>query len=736
VLSGQGQTLLVSVEPRIGKTRLVQELVTQVRVAGNTALEGACYAEGGGPYAPFAQILRRAFRDGAADHIDLPVFVRADLLTVAPALRMQFPDLPPNPPLDPQSEQQRLFESVLTFCNALSDRAPLSLVLEDAHWADSSSLSLLRHLARRTRRRRVMLVATYREVEVDEASPFRQVLLDLNRERLATRLKLRRLGREGTEEMLAALFDEEITPEFLEGIYTETEGNPFFVEEVCKALVESGELYYADGRWHRPAVMEELEIPQSVRVAVQSRVRKLPETARETLHLAAVVGREFDFDTLFEAGDMVEDEVISALESAERAQLIEELREEGGVAFTFAHALIPGALYEGVSTLRRRRMHRRVAAAVNAVHPDDLEGLAYHWAKAGDHECARGYYLQAGDRARSLAALDDAAAHYGAALERWPTNDQAGRAETLRKLGECQWVTGDSQNALETFGACYALFKESGDDLGAGAVQRLIGRIYWEQGDREMSLRHYHRALEILEDGPESVELARAVSAISQMHMLASEFDQAVAWGERALILAERLGAEDVTVHALNNIGTSLVKSDLERGIMMLKDSLRRALALGLPGDVCRAYNNLGELQLWRHRYEEARATLEDLHTYALRVHVPLYVGSALVWLTKLDWLTGDWDSAITRRQQLLAWVAESPVTAVPGIWASTVLGCMYNDLGQAEEARAELERGLPKARSAAELQTTVPQLGQLARAYAILGLDSETMDLVAELVG
>jgi tetratricopeptide (TPR) repeat protein len=735
VLSGQGQTLLVSGEPGIGKTRLVQELVTQGRVAGSWALEGACYAEGGGPYAPFAQILRRACSDGIVDELDLPQFVLADLLTVAPALRMQFPDLPPNPPLDPQSEQQRLFESVVTFFTALSERAPLSLVLEDAHWADNSSLSLLRHLARRTRRRRVLIVATYREVELDDTSPFRQVLLDLNRERLATRLKLGRLGREGTGEMLAALFDEEITPEFLDGIYTETEGNPFFIEEVCKALVESGELYYADGRWHRPVLMEELEIPQSVRVAIQSRVGKLPEAAQGTLQLAAVLGREFDFHTLLEAGDLVEDGVISALESAERAQLIEELKEADGVVFTFAHALIPGTLYESLSTLRRRRLHSRVASAIESVDPNDSEGLAYHWDKAGDHERARTYYLQAGDRARELVALEDAAGHYRAALERWPNDKQAVRAETLRKLGECQWVTGELQNALETYQACHGLLKEIGDDLGAGAAQRLIGRIYWEIGDREMSLRHYHQALDILEDGPESVELARAVSAISQMHMLASEYDQAVAWGERALALAERLGAEDVMVHALNNIGTSLIRRDHERGGAMLEDSLRRALALGLTYEVCRAYNNLGESLLLIDRYSEARVTLEELHTYALRVHALLYVGSASVYLAELDWLTGEWAFALSRRQQILEWIAESPVTAVPGIWASTWLGWLHNDLGQAEAAREELERGLPKARGAAELQTTVPHLGQLARTYAILGMDSEAARLLPEMV-
>jgi predicted ATPase len=221
-LSGQGQMLLISGEPGIGKTRLVRELVTQAKVLGGRALMGASYAEGGTPYAAFKQIIRQVLRGDSDDGFDgsttrlssskselaevLPEFVLADLLTLAPELRPHYPDVPANPSLDSQAEQHRLYENVVAFFAALSERAPLMLVLEDVHWADSGTLALLRHLARRTRRGRLLIVATYREVELDEARPFHEVLLDLHRERLATRLKLPRLEREQTRELLTVLF--------------------------------------------------------------------------------------------------------------------------------------------------------------------------------------------------------------------------------------------------------------------------------------------------------------------------------------------------------------------------------------------------------------------------------------------------------------------------------------------------------------------------------------------------
>ena len=245
------------------------------------------------------------------------------------------------------------------------------LVLDDAHWADSGSLSMLRHLARRLRHKRVLLMATYREVELDEARPFHEVMLDLNRERLAARMKLSRLSREETEALLAAIFEEQITPEFLDGIFRETEGNPFFIEEVCRTLVEEGKLSFENGRWHRPS-MDELEIPQSVRVAIQSRVAGMAETHQEALRLAAVLGREFDYDTLAKASELDEDTLIEALEAAEHAQLIEEVGGKG-VTFSFLHALIPATLEESVHTLRRRKLHRQAAAAIESLRPEDLE---------------------------------------------------------------------------------------------------------------------------------------------------------------------------------------------------------------------------------------------------------------------------------------------------------------------------------------------------------------------------
>ena len=239
--------------------------------------------------------------------------------------------MPPNPPLEAQAEQQRLYESVCQFCLQL---CALLLVVEDVHWADGGTLAILRHLARRVRALQapVLIVLTYREVELDSSRALNDVLHDLSRERLATRIKLAGLSREATGEMLAAIFAEEVPAEFLDGIYRETEGNPFYVEEVCKALVEGGAPKWGARRRGAPQLAPRGWAIGAGPAWMRSRFRRASAwpsrrgcirfhpPRSDTLRLAAIYGRDFDFAALRAVSDLDEESLIEALETAERAR--------------------------------------------------------------------------------------------------------------------------------------------------------------------------------------------------------------------------------------------------------------------------------------------------------------------------------------------------------------------------------------------------------------------------------
>jgi tetratricopeptide (TPR) repeat protein len=724
-ISGEEQVLLVTGEPGIGKTRLVRELLAHVEVTGGQVVRGECFAEGGAPFAPFADILRRSLAETTAAGV--PEAILAELATFAADLALRYPGLAHNTEIDPASRQQRAFEAFALFLEKLSARAPLAVFIDDIHWADAGSLQLVHYLARRIQRMPVLLILTYREIEIDENPPFARLLQDLTRERLAERLKLGRLSREQTRLLLQALFAEEVTAEFLDGVYTESEGNPFFIEEICKAILDSGKVAFEGGRWRRPGV-QDLEIPQSIRGAILSRVAKLAEPARDTILMAAILGREFEFNTLRHATEMPEESLILALEAAEKAQLIAEARRNGDVVFSFAHALIPTSLAESISVLRRRMLHRRAAAAIETAHPEAWEVLAFHWIEAGDDERARLCSMRAADRAYASLARAEAVRHYRAALERWPADDLAGRADLLAKLGDCLLLTA-AGGTSDAYREARDLYRQLGDAVRVGEMERRLGRLYYEVGDRRRAMQHYQRALEMLEAGPATPELAMAYSSMSQMLMLASEYDEAVAWGERAIALAEEMDVEAVRVHALNNVGCSLTGlGRTAEGLAMLDESFERAVAAGLAHDAARAKMNIGDIFGNLGRLSEARTAYEDLIAFVAPYHVVGFEESARERLVQAHWLQGEWDIALRLEDELHQ---SGGVTGLTRIWGVSTEAMIFSDLGQPQRSLELLNDARDSALRNEELQTLIPFLSQTVRAHTLLGQAEEARPVV-----
>jgi serine/threonine protein kinase/DNA-binding SARP family transcriptional activator len=524
--SGEGQTILVSGEPGIGKTRLVRELISVAETSGGRVLAQGCHAEGGPPYAPLAAAIRETFEHSYSP--DVPNFVLADLLTLAPHLHPRYPHVLPNPGLDPQFERQRMFDSFVTWCETLAAQAPLLLVVEDVHWADGGTLTLLRHLARRVSKARLLLVMTYRdtEIELDQAHPLHAILLDLNRERLAEELKLARLNHEQTRDLLAAMLPAagDITPEFLEGIYNETEGNPFFIEEVCKGLIEQGKLYHAGGTWRR-ADMQAIVIPPSVRGAILARVERLPDKAQDALRLASILGREFDFETLGIASDQDEEALITALERAERAQLISEATRAGHIVYTFAHALIPFTLRESMSGLRRQRLHRRVGMAIETQRPSDFEALAYHFMAAGERDKAISYSRGAAERAQALYSYDTAIQHLETAIDLIQAGEKNElRLALLESLADAHRLHGERAKGIEIYQEALEVWRSimNIDKWFAVRLYRKIGETF-NLLAKEAEIERFRlivisgleSALKFIEGEPPHLESTRLLTALA-----------------------------------------------------------------------------------------------------------------------------------------------------------------------------------------------------------------------------
>jgi len=632
-MAGQGQLLLVSGEPGVGKTRLMREIVTQAEVSGGQAFIGESQEEGNAPYAAFSQIIRRALRGHKNNELDLPNLVLAELISITPELQFDYPSIPPNPTLESESEQRRLFESVFRFVQSLSEQSSLMLVLEDIHWADSGTLSLLNFLTRRCRELPVMVLTTYREMELDEALSINQVLLDLNRRNLGTRLKLERFNESKTRDMLAVIFNEEITPDFLAGIFQETEGNPFFIEEVCKALLDSGQVYYDGERWQRPPDMADMQIPQSIRVAISSRLSKLSEPTKDLLLHASVIGREFDYDLLHRVTEFNEDELIDGLEAAMNAQLISELKEGGGESLLFSHALIPAALRESISGLRRTRLHRKVAQVLEEMMPDAYQRLAFHWGEGGNEKKGLAYTIKAADRAQQTYANEDAIRLYTDVLNLLPKHGEdrfeilAARANIFALLGDrksqiadCLAMQSLAQdlnkdtliakallylaeyygdrnysesekifNQLETINQSLKdPFIKANTLMLSGDLKRTIGNLQASNEDLET-------ACDLFEMISAKKELAKSLHMLSMSYSLIGNFSDSMKTANRSVELSREIGDQHQESHAIRRLGIAYCdQGDFVTALKHTKAALKISSEIGDRVGETNALNNLG----------------------------------------------------------------------------------------------------------------------------------------------
>jgi tetratricopeptide (TPR) repeat protein len=576
--------------------------------------------------------------------LDLPDYLLADLIKLAPELRLRFPQLALNLPADPQGEQQRLFDSVVSLFTSLSSRSPVLICLEDIHWADGESLFLLRHLARRARiaHQPLLLLLTYHEADIDSNCCLGDVLLDLSRELLAERIKLSRYDRSQTEQVLEVMFQDKMDAAFVDAIYRETEGNLFYIEEICKALIEQGMLYSEECHW-RVSSLADLQLPQSIRLTIQSRLNKLPAEVQDVLRLAAVIGREFDYQLLHAACDLNEDQLIDALETAVRTQLIYESKPKRlerqsaqGDSFNFAHRLIATALKESLSGLRRSRLHRRVATALLALYPDDLDALAYHYEQAKDTKNAVLYYIKAGDRARRIYANREAERYYRAALDLADDGHELGAITA--GLGEALFSQSRFEEAIQSWQKAIQVYQdtsESDSDQAAHLYAR-SARAAWFLNDEARGLAICREGMASLTITAETPGIAALLHETARACYFNNLPDEALDLCEKALALAERLELIDVQADTLATLGI-LPNQTLQARIEFLGKAIKLAESAGLLSAASRAHLNLSSQLSEMGELHAARAHALKGYEHARKLGNSTFM---LIYLTSVSFIS------------------------------------------------------------------------------------------------
>ncbi|HSE19954.1 MAG TPA: protein kinase [Pyrinomonadaceae bacterium] len=649
---GRGHGVLLSGEPGAGKTRLAREITIQAAVEGALVLAGGCYEyEAATPYLPFVEAFRRWVREEQSNDKLREILgdIATQIAKLAPEIETRLGPFPQRQELAAHEERLLFFDAVVQVFSNIARRQSLLFYADDLHWADRGTLWLLGHLLRQLRNERVLILGAYRETELDRAHPLAKSLVDWNRERLITRIALRRFNESETGDQLGALLGERVSGEFAVAVHRETEGNPFFVEEVLKALIERGSVRRESGRWCR-CDMDELVIPQSVKEAIGNRLDRVSQDTNEVLRVCAILGKTFTFEELSAAAEQNEDTLLDALDEAVGAQLI---AAGSGDSFSFTHDKIREVLYEELNPIRRRRLHRHVAEGLErkCEHaPCAVEKLAHHYIKAGDHQRGLHYAKQAAAEATRVFAFDEAIAAYSRACDCAEalglTEEQLAQEEAI---GKAFMLHGDTILAAEHFERALALATEP---VTRARLQCQAAASLVTNGDPRGN-EYLREALQALDPVTHPLETANALSTEARFHHLAGRHKQAIELllrsAELVAPVAESEGVSTFAAPMISQIYAYAAGGYQHYGLYDEADHwARRAIEFGEKHNVLFAqatgYEYLGEDSVHRGDYEAglkyAERELEiaeKLHSRERRTWIHFYSSQCRLFRDEID---------------------------------------------------------------------------------------------------
>lgn len=608
-LDAVGRQFLVAVsgEPGIGKTALVGHWAGGAHNRGITVLVGSSPPEGVAPYQPFIDAIRPLLRN------DSTLRPRGAGAANLARLMPELAGASTGTPLldDPKTERYVINEAFVELLGNAADRhGRLILVLDDLHWADEASLALLGHLLRHRRDVPVLVVGTYRDTDLDRRHPLSDLLRDQRRDRRADRLDLSGLDAAEVTSLVTAVAGGTPPDAALEVIISETEGNPFFIEEIVEHLVSEGMV--VDGTWDfdpRAA----MTIPEGIRDTIGRRLDRLSNTAQELLAAGAVIGTSFDVAILMEVDDSPVVEVEAALEEAIAAGFVSE---SGTGEVSFSHALIRQTILDEISHLRRSRLHRAAGEALaGAGAPADR--LVHHWIEAREYPRALDASLRAMRDAVAVAAHAAAAVHADTALELWdevrPEDRPPGaeRHQAITAGGLAIAMSQGSREGVEYLRDHRSTLEAAGDERGVGVVLAEEARHLWPLGLVEEARAEAERALELIPETPATPERARAEAQLARLLMLNGSDDHRALVVSRQALDTSRAAGDPLTETAVL-ITLGICEPEPEEGEVLLRKGLELATAQNATFQITRARTNLAELLSGQGRYEEAIDLMKD----------------------------------------------------------------------------------------------------------------------------
>jgi DNA-binding SARP family transcriptional activator/Tfp pilus assembly protein PilF len=737
---GQGGLILMYGEAGVGKTRLLQELARNVEWRGIPTAWGRCYELTGPPaYQPMVEIFRANL--STLNETSLERLWRAELARFLPELATGEAPIT----LNPEEEQNRLLEAIARGFQALSRVSPYLVILEDAHWMDPASLAAIRYLLPRLPDMPVLMIISAREVDL--TSQQAEVFTALENTRLPRRLELRRLDLDETAELVQRCLELEQPPaKFSARLYAETEGNPFFLTETLRTLLDEGLLYRDEkGKWSTPwddsaADYARMPLPRGVAQSIERRLDCLQEQIREALNLAAVIGRGVSFEVWSQAGDLSEVELMLAADELCKRGLIHpaspgaDIDEAPGNDYAFVHDQIRRVIHDRLAPPRLRLYHRRVAEALSRLASDKAEALAYHWTEARVWDKAMESHQQAGYRAAAVYANTDAVDHYKRALDamnRLPGAPDLPRCYQMHlALEKLYALHGDRQAQSEELAALAQLAETMDDDHRRAEIALLRARLAEITSDFPAAIASACLAVDLARVAKDVTIEAQSLWEWGWALLLQGEHTLARPRFEETLELARRAALRPLEADGLHGLGTiCLVTGTYKEARDYFQQVLNISHQVDIRPRAAKSLANLGYIATIQGDHIASK----DYNQRALRIHHETgdQRGASIAIQNLADEFLAEGDFTTAKAYYEESLEIQNAIHAQENMGVTLRnLGLLYHQLGDYAQAEKYYQQALDISRDSGVRWYQGQALAYLSLLHHHLGEDQKARDL------
>jgi predicted ATPase len=738
---GHGIVVFVHGEAGIGKTRLISEFENHVISQGAKFLKGrGLYREESSPYLPFTDALNQFFierEEREEDSTGIMGLVSERLHSPPMGLTVLEEKADR---IDLNIERDKMFETIYELIRDISRENTLVLFLDDLQWADVATLRLMHYIARNIKDERVMLLGAYRSEELRTGrveAALSEIIQRMAQEERYVSLEVKGLQRDSIGLMVKEILEiEDLPPTFIKKLFEESEGNPYFVEEVVKSLITEGVLK-AFTKGEVNLLLDDMKIPSTIKDVMGRRIGRLDDDAKSIVMLASVIGSRFDFHVLHEASGMEELKLLDAIDSLIEAGLISEEPGTQHEIYRFNHSQVRAVIYDGLSKSRRRVLHNKIGEVVEKRRgdkPDEVVySLARHFYIGKNHEKALRYLILSAEKATKQFALEETLSYCRTALEVLGHLEVNEKNKELAldlnmKLGKFLFSEGRLQDALNFFQHALKLSEEMGrvakearvyKDMGhvykylgdyeraeglfeksvtistdevapqdIADIHRGLGYLHWRSGEFEDAIMHYNLCISNVEKIGDEHLMAITFIDLGNVYNTKGDLDKAIDYYKRSVELLEKVEDYVELPRALNNLGDLLLqKEEWDAAIENLEKAIESSEISGAKLARTWAYFNIAEALIHKGEFERAERALEKSHKLCIELNEKMALHGVYKTYGILHRVRKEWDKAIECFDKALELLKEFKVPYETGK-RTFELALVYRDMGDAEKAK------------------------------------------------